>query len=240
MELFYSQNIEGQLIVLDKEESGHLVRVLRHKAGDRINVIDGLGTMYDCILKDDSPSRAVAVIQEEHRGWGEHPYKLTLAVCPTKNNDRYEWFAEKATEMGIDEIVPVIGERSERKVFKTERLRKILVSAAKQSLKSKVPAVCEPVSVKDFILASENADSLKLIAWCFENEAKRVSIREAIEAYEGNNIIVMVGPEGDFSPNEAKLAVSAGFQPVILGNSRLRTETAALVSTAAIYYKFCL
>ncbi len=240
MELFYSQNIEGQLIVLDKEESGHLVRVLRHKAGDRINVIDGLGTMYDCVLKDDSPSRAVAVIQEAHRGWGEHPYKLTLAVCPTKNNDRYEWFAEKAAEMGIDEIVPVIGERSERKVFKTERLRKILVSAAKQSLKSRVPCVCEPVSVKDFILASKNADSLKLIAWCFENEDKRVSIREALEAYQGNNIIVMIGPEGDFSPNEAKLAVSAGFQPVILGNSRLRTETAALVSTAAIYYKFCL
>lgn len=240
MELFCSQNIQGQQIVLDKEESSHLVRVLRHKVGDRINIIDGQGTMYDCELAVDSASAAVADIIEAHPHWGSHPYRLVLAVCPTKNNDRFEWFAEKATEMGIDEIVPVIGERSERKVFKTERLRKILVSAAKQSLKASVPLVREPVSVKDFILSSKDSDSLKLIAWCFENEDRRVSLKEAVEAYGGRDIIVMIGPEGDFSPNEAKLAVSAGFRPVVLGNSRLRTETAALFAAAAVYYNYCL
>lgn len=240
MELFYSQNVQDRHILLDKEESGHLVRVLRHKSGDRINVMDGMGTMYECIIVDDSPSAAVAAIQQAHTQWGAHPYDLTLAVCPTKNSDRFEWFAEKATEMGIDGIVPVIGERSERKVFKTERLQRILVSAAKQSLKAKVPAVCAPVSVKEFIQASKERDALKLIAWCFENEDKRVSIKDAVRAYEGKDIIVMIGPEGDFSPEEAKMAVSAGFQPVTLGSSRLRTETAALVATGVIYYNYCL
>ncbi len=240
MELFYSQNVQDRHILLDKEESGHLVRVLRHKSGDCINVMDGKGTMYDCVIVDDSPTAAVAAIRHSHPQWGAHPYKLTLAVCPTKNIDRFEWFAEKATEMGIDEIVPVIGERSERKVFKADRLQRILVSAAKQSLKAKVPAVCNPVSVKEFILASKERDALKMIAWCFENEDKRVSIKDAVEAYRGNKIIVMIGPEGDFSPDEAKLAVSAGFQPVILGSSRLRTETAALVATGVIYYNYCL
>lgn len=240
MELFYSQNVQDRHILLDKEESGHLVRVLRHKSGDCINVMDGLGTMYECIIVDDSPSAAVAAIQQAHPQWGAHPYDLTLAVCPTKNSDRFEWFAEKATEMGIDGIVPVIGERSERKVFKTERLQRILVSAAKQSLKAKVPAVCAPVSVKEFIQASKERDALKLIAWCFENEDKRVSIKDAVKAYEGKDIIVMIGPEGDFSPEEAKIAVSAGFQPVTLGSSRLRTETAALVATGVIYYNYCL
>lgn len=163
-----------------------------------------------------------------------------MAVCPTKNNDRYEWFAEKACEVGVDAISPVIGEHSERRVFKVARLEKILVSAAKQSLKAAVPTVAEPVSVKDFIKEhSEDKDTLKLIAYCFEDErVPRRSIKEVLEGYEGTEILVMIGPEGDFSKAEAEAALEAGFIPVHLGTSRLRTETAAVTAVEAAYFRY--
>ena len=157
MEVFYSRSFEGGLCTLDPEESGHCVRVLRHREGDEIFVIDGEGTLYTCVLTDASPKEAVARIVKEEPDWGAHPYWLQMAVCPTKNLDRYEWFAEKATELGLDEIVPVIGEHSERKVFKPERLRRILLSASKQSLKGAIPSVAEPLSVKEFIHAVRSA-----------------------------------------------------------------------------------
>ncbi len=134
MEIFYAREVSGSLCILDAEESAHAVRVLRHRAGDRICVIDGAGTMYLCRLVDDSPKGASASIEESFPQWGSHPYELTLAVCPTKNNDRYEWFAEKATELGVDVISPIIADRSERRLLKTERNRKIVLSATKQTL----------------------------------------------------------------------------------------------------------
>ena len=184
-----------------------------------------------------------------------------MAVCPTKNNDRYEWFVEKACEMGLDEVSPVIGEHSERRVFKTARVEKILVSAAKQSLKGAVPVAHEPVSVKEFIegVAGSGAGGdgagaggkrngedgngaggpLKLIAYCFEDErVPRRSIKEVLGGYEGRDIIVLIGPEGDFSRAEAELAIQNGFIPVHLGDSRLRTETAALTAVAAAYFRY--
>lgn len=239
MELIYSHDISGQQVLLDQEESQHLVKVLRHREGDLVNVIDGEGTLYHCRLTDASPKAAQAVIESQEKGWGSHPYHLTMAVCPTKNNDRFEWFAEKAAEVGVDVICPVIGERSERRVFKTERLRKILVSAAKQSLKAAVPVVGEPCRVADFI-ASAPKDALKLIAYCFEGEQRRISIKEALENSEADEIAVMIGPEGDFSPQEAQAALAAGFIPVHLGPCRLRTETAALTAVEVIYSKYCL
>ena len=163
-----------------------------------------------------------------------------MAVCPTKNNDRYEWFAEKACEIGLDEISPVIGEHSERRVFKTARLEKILISASKQSLKAAVPAVHEPVSVRDFILAhgGDCSQSLRLIAYCFEDEnVPRRSIKEVLSDFDGTEIVVLIGPEGDFSRAEAELALANGFIPVHLGNSRLRTETAALTAVSAVYFR---
>jgi 16S rRNA (uracil1498-N3)-methyltransferase len=163
-----------------------------------------------------------------------------MAVCPTKNNDRFEWFAEKACEMGFDELSPVIGEHSERRVFKTARAEKILISAAKQSLKAAVPVVHEPVSVKDFIkTAAPEEDTLKLIAYCFEDERiPRRSIKEVLDSYQGTEIIVMIGPEGDFSKAEAELALEYGFIPVHLGASRLRTETAAVTAAEAAYFRY--
>ena len=244
MEIFYSGDFgpgaEGcrNLCTLDPEESSHCVRVLRHRAGDQINVIDGKGTLLCCRIVDDSPKAAVAEILESIPGWGGHPYNLTMAVCPTKNMDRYEWFCEKATETGVDLIVPVIGEHSERKVVKPERLSKILLSATKQSLKGKIPELGETVSVKDFITSAPK-DSLRLIAYCFEDgSAPRRSIKDVLQGYDGKDIVIMIGPEGDFSKEEASLALSEGFIPVHLGDSRLRTETAAVTAVTAVYLRY--
>ena len=263
MEIFYSNDIDGTTVRLNSEESAHCVRVLRHRAGDEIAVMDGSGTLLWCNLEEASPSAAVARIVRREPGFGSHPYHLTLAVCPTKNMDRYEWMVEKATEIGVDVIAPVIGERSERKVCKTDRLERLVLSAAKQSLKAAVPVVSQPVSVTDFIKAYSETPSvssgisptslsgtpsvpsgvapygatggtLKLIAYCFEGE--KVSIKDALAASQLKNVVVLIGPEGDFSPKEVAAAMRAGFKPVHLGSSRLRTETAALISAAAVYF----
>lgn len=236
MELFYSADIEGDLVRLDQEESGHCVRVLRHRAGDEVSVIDGRGSLYSCRLTVADQKSAVARIESRTEGFGAHPYNLTIAVCPTKNTDRIEWFAEKATEIGIDTIAPVIGDHSERKVFKTERIKRLVLSAAKQSLKGAVPDVLEPVLVKEFIQSADN-EALKLICYCFEGENKRISIKEELLKNGNNkNVVVLIGPEGDFSENEVKMALEHGWKPVHLGDSRLRTETAALTAVSAVYF----
>ena len=270
MELFYAYEVDGGIARLDAEESGHCVRVLRHRAGDGISVIDGLGSMFRCRLSDDNPKGAVAEVLETFPGWGSHPYHLTLACCPTKNNERFEWFVEKATEVGVDRIVPVIGERSERKVYKTDRAARIALSATKQSLKARIPVIDEPLSVRSFIDStdkpwndekdchserSEESAPLKLIAYCFEDDTHpRISIKDALStasfhglsasSFHGLSvesvpqIIVLIGPEGDFSPEEARHAIDAGFIPVHLGSSRLRTETAAVTAAEAVYFHF--
>ena len=239
MELFYAFDADGRTCRLDAEESGHCCRVLRHRSGDEIHVIDGLGTLYRCRLTDDSPKGAEAEVLESFPGWGGHPYHLTIACCPTKNNDRFEWFVEKATEVGVDRIVPTIGDRSERKVYKTDRAARIALSATKQSLKARIPAIAVPLNVKDFICMEEaRDDKLKLIAYCFEGDTKRISIQEALQNYDGDDITVLIGPEGDFSPEEARLALEHGYIPVHLGASRLRTETAAVLAATAVYLTF--
>ena len=260
MEIFYSKDFNGYSFVLGEEESQHCVRVLRRRKGDAVNVIDGSGTLFKCVITSDAPKRVEAEVQERVENWGSHPYKLTLAVCPTKNNDRYEWFAEKATEFGVDCIVPVIGEHSERKVYKTERLRRVVLSAVKQSLKGAVPEVAEPVSVKEFIASCEAP--CKMIACCFEEAGERRAINEVLQEMavrisrlrlprrEGTHEVgrigdaelpspeyaILIGPEGDFSLEEVLMAVKAGFIPVHLGASRLRTETAGVAAAAAVYF----
>ena len=273
MEIFHSTDIDGQVVRLNEEESAHCVKVMRHREGDEIFVIDGEGTLYKCRLLDASPRAAEAEVVSVEPDWGGHPYRLNMAVCPTKNADRYEWFAEKATELGLDVITPVIGDHSERKVFKTDRLKRILLSASKQSLKGAVPVVAEPLPLKDFILSAPS-DALKLICCCYEGEERRISIAEALqgtvpenratlgnvrgrgpaelggversETFSGTvpcsdskEIVVLIGPEGDFSREEVALAVEKGFRPVHLGPSRLRTETAALAAVAAVYFHYC-
>ena len=237
MEIFWTDRIEAGLCFLGEEESAHCVRVLRHREGDNVCVIDGAGTMYECVLSQASPKAAVARIEKANPGWGSHPYRLDMAVCPTKNIDRYEWFVEKATEVGADRFVPVIGEHSERKVLKTERLRRIVLSAAKQSLKAAVPEIAEPLTVKEFIASVADSSALKMIACCFEDESHpRTSVMQALSGTDRREYIVLIGPEGDFSREEVRLAIEAGFIPVHLGESRLRTETAALAAVFAAYY----
>ena len=250
MELFYSDNISGTLVTLDKEESMHCVRVLRHREGDRINVIDGKGTLLTCRITDASPKAAQAVVESAVRGFGSHPYRLEMAVCPTKNMARYEWFAEKATEAGLDSLVPVIGEHSERRTLNAERLRKIMLSAAKQSLKACVPVLGGPVSVSSY-LESAPREALRLMAYCDESLelSARIPLADAVREYAlrtapeaagdpGQNleICILIGPEGDFSEKEISLAGSLGWKPVSLGQSRLRTETAALAAAFAVYF----
>lgn len=279
MEIFYTNMVDGREARLDAEESTHAVKVLRHRRGDEIAVVDGFGNMFHCRLKDDSPKGAVAEILEKVPGWGAHPYSLNMAVCPTKNIDRFEWFCEKATELGVDVITPIIGERSERRVFKPERCRKIVLSAMKQSLKAKLPTVLDAVPLKDFL--SQDVPGLKLICYCFEGDARRESITDVLNEYatgfngidsadatgstghigssdaasdasadasttaghcpetlDEPKITILIGPEGDFSPEEANLAVSQGYIPVHLGPSRLRTETAAVTAVTATYFHF--
>ena len=237
MELFYAYEVSGRFCRLDAEESGHCVRVLRHRAGDAVDVIDGLGTLYHCRLTDDSPKGAEAEILSEEANWGAHPYHLTIGCCPTKNNERFEWFVEKATELGVDRIVPLIGEHSERKVYKTERAQRIALSATKQSLKARIPEIVEPMSVKDFlVMPDSDRASLKLIAYCFENPSiPRQSIMDVLRASDSRDITILIGPEGDFSQEEAALALKNGYKPIHLGPSRLRTETAAVTAVEAVY-----
>lgn len=234
MELYYARDIEGSIVRLDEEESGHCIRVMRHRSGDLINVIDGEGCMMECRIQDDAPKGAQAVIETVHKGWGAHPYRLTMAVCPTKNMDRYEWFVEKATEIGVDIIAPVIGDRSERKVVKTERLERLVLSAAKQSLKGAIPAILQPQSVKEYLNQAPE-DALKLICYCFEGETRRIGVMEELAGRSGREVCILIGPEGDFSPEEVEIALNKGWKPVHLGDSRLRTETAAVVATTSVY-----
>lgn len=234
MEIFYSDTVLGSTLVLTPDDSQHCARVLRHREGDAVNVIDGEGNMYECRITNDNPKMVQADIVSVHRNWHSHPYHLTMAVCPTKNNDRYEWFIEKATEVGVDRICPVIGDRSERRVYKTDRARKIVLSAAKQSLKALFPTVDEPVEVGEFI--ASHGSGARYIACCFEDEAHpRISLAEAIAKDRSDDITILIGPEGDFSPEELAQALEAGYVPVHLGESRLRTETAAVVAAVQVY-----
>ncbi len=261
MEIFYSDQVFNGFLRLPAEETAHCMRVLRHRPGDEIDVIDGRGTLYHCVLQEEAPAggtqkrgkgegqTAIARIVSSEASWGSHPYRLTLAVCPTKNPDRYEWMAEKVTEVGVDTLAPVIGERSERRVLKTDRLHRILLSATKQSLKGAIPELLEPQTVMDFIAGMGEAreaaaGELRLIAYCSDEVKPRAFImdllREVAEtpvsALTGiPHVTVLIGPEGDFSPAEVQAAMAAGFVPVSLGSSRLRTETAAITAAEAVY-----
>lgn len=247
--------MENGICTLNEEESRHCSKVLRHLPGDTINIIDGCGSLYTCRIIECG-KQVVCSVEQVQENFGAHGYHLTMAVCPTKNIDRYEWFLEKATEMGIDVVVPVIGEHSERRIIKPERLEKILVSAAKQSLKGAVPVLREAVTVKEFIRNAASLPGVKLIAYCGEQD--KVTLAEAIAMAKeqadasgiasaaggtmptfGENtpaITILIGPEGDFSPAEVEAAMAAGFHPLTLGSSRLRTETAAVAAVAGVYF----
>ena len=236
MELFYSKTVSDGGRVLDAEESGHCVKVLRHRRGDTIHVVDGHGMLYDCTITDADPRAVAFEVNRWVENYGSHDYWLEMAVCPPKNIDRFEWFSEKATEIGVDRISPLFGDYSERKVFKPERIERLLVSAAKQSHKGAIPELAPATTVKEFL--QQEREGLKLICYCDEATGK-TDIKEVLsQVHAQSKITIMIGPEGDFSRAEVALAIERGWQPVSLGDSRLRIETAAIVATAAVYLHF--
>ena len=233
MEIFYTERITGNHAYLAGEEALHCVRVLRHKEGDSLDIIDGTGRLLHCSISTIG-KEVEAVIKGVEEGWGAVPYRLTMGVCPTKNNERFEWFVEKAVELGIDRIIPVIGERSERRVYKSDRAKRIALSAVKQSLKGKLPVIDDAVRLQT-LLSQGLGDTLGLIACCFDPPGGRRSVTEVLREGKGRDIFVLIGPEGDFSPSEVRKAMEKGFIPIHLGDARLRTETAALTAVEAVY-----
>jgi 16S rRNA (uracil1498-N3)-methyltransferase len=231
MQLFYNPNIKAAdtVFLFDKEESKHIVKVLRKKESDILFVTNGLGFIFKTTIKLASDSKCtVEILSFEHQP--ESNFKLHLAVAPTKMNERYEWFLEKATEIGIHEITPIICDHSERKVIKADRFEKIIESAMKQSLHYYLPKLNEAMTFKDFILKEQIGQ--KFIAHCEEtdkNSLKQVLLPNA-------NCTVLIGPEGDFSVKEIQLALDSNYIPVSLGSTRLRTETAAIVACHTVVF----
>jgi 16S rRNA (uracil1498-N3)-methyltransferase len=234
MQLFFNSEIQNtsKEHFFSKEESKHIVKVLRKKIGDQLYITNGKGTLFTAEILIDSDKKCVVKIIEIVEKDKEWNYNLHIAIAPTKNMDRLEWFIEKATEIGIDEITPILCDNSERKVVKIERLEKIMLSAVKQSLKFTAPIINKPIKFKDFI-STVKGESL-LIAHCEEDH--KVSLKEANLKKE--NIVLLIGPEGDFSLNEINKAKENNFLPVTLGKSRLRTETAGIVATHSVNFLF--
>lgn len=232
MQLFYNPNISQHetSFIFDKEESKHIIKVLRKKESDILFVTNGLGFLFKTEITLASDSKcSVKILSFEQQ---ETPkFNLHLAVAPTKMNERYEWFLEKATEIGIQEITPIICEHSERKVIKTDRFQKIIESAMKQSLHYYMPKLNEPISYKDFI--KKEFDGQKFIAHCEETDKK--SLKNELQFNQ--NVTILIGPEGDFSVKEIQMALDNKYIPVSLGNTRLRTETAAIVACHSVVFK---
>lgn len=233
MHVFYTPDIATSP-ELPEEEAGHCLRVLRLGVGDEIMLTDGKGCFYRAVISAATGKRCqvkVTEVIEQEPFWQGH---LHLALAPTKNLDRMEWLAEKATEIGFDELTFLNCRFSERKVIKTERIEKIVVSAVKQSLKARKPVVNELTDFQRFV--ARDFEGQKFIAHCYEGE--KPLLQEVLET--GQDAVVMIGPEGDFSPEEVAQAEAAGFRPVSLGKSRLRTETAALVAVHLMNLKNAL
>ncbi|HWZ35184.1 MAG TPA: 16S rRNA (uracil(1498)-N(3))-methyltransferase [Mucilaginibacter sp.] len=224
MHLFYTPDIEPShpQYFLNEEESKHAVRVLRLEVGSPVQLIDGKGGLYTAEIKDAHPKRTILQITGVTTQYQKRNHYLHIAIAPTKNLDRLEWFLEKATEIGIDEISLIICQRSERKEAKTERLDKIITSAIKQSLKAYHPVLNEPIALNKFL--AQPFDGQKFMAHCEDRE--KASLQTELKKY--GRYLILIGPEGDFSPAEIDAALDNGYKAITLGESRLRTETAAL------------
>ena len=232
MQLFYNSEIstDTKQLVFDKIESKHIVRVLRKKENEVLKITNGKGYLFDAKISFASDKKCMAdiiAVTQKEKPWN---YYLHIAIAPTKNNDRMEWFLEKATEIGIDEITPIICDNSERKFIKPERLKKIIISAMKQSLKVHLPRLNEMVTLSEFLKQKQTQG--KYIAHCVENEKQLM--KDVLLPQESSTILI--GPEGDFSFSEIEKSLQKGYTAISLGKARLRTETAALVSVMNVSF----
>ncbi|MCH4823162.1 16S rRNA (uracil(1498)-N(3))-methyltransferase [Gramella lutea] len=233
MQLFFNPDIseKDELVTFPRDESRHIVKVLRKNTGDILNITNGKGMIFTAeIVEADIKKCVVKILSSEKEP--APPYYLHMIVAPTKMNDRYEWFLEKAMEIGVHEITPIICDHSERKVVKLERYERVLLSAMKQSLHAHFPKLNEPISFKDFM--QKELKGTKLIAHC-EDVMKKPYLQKKVHPWETVNI--MIGPEGDFSKDEIKSALEHGWEQISLGESRLRTETAAIIACHTVALK---
>lgn len=230
MHLFYAPDIQGNTYQLSEEESKHATRVLRLVGGSEVFLTDGKGMWMKSEIVDAHPKKCLIKVVEKAENYNQPDYHLELAVAPTKNIGRYEWFLEKATEIGIGKIHPLLCEHSERKVIKQDRLEKVITSALKQSLKAWHPELNEIIAFNSFV--TQDFVGKKFIAWCEANADER--IENHLEA--GENALICIGPEGGFSSHEIESAKKNGFIPVSISKSRLRTETAAMVACHSVAF----
>ena len=230
MHVFYAPDISGNTYQLNEEESKHASRVLRLQLGDEIILTDGKGSWMTSEIVDAHSKRCLVKVKNIFPDYPRHPYQLQMAVAPTKNISRFEWFLEKSTEVGIDIITPLLTEHSERKEVKTSRLNKVITAAMKQSLKAWHPVLEEMTKFDQLI--SQDFDGVKLIAWCEANKNDR--IENFVQ--KGENALILIGPEGGFSPEEVSKAKEKGFQTISISHSRLRTETAAIVACNSLAF----
>ena len=242
MNLFYSPDITADAIhfVLPEEESAHAIRVLRMKKGDKLFFTDGNGFFYEAAILNPNPKKCEIRLVRSIEDKAKRNFHLTVAIAPTKNIDRFEWFLEKATEIGCDEIIPVACKHSERTVIKTERLNKVIVSAMKQCLKSQLPKLHELKTFKQFMNEAKNLSGQKCIGHIPELDETEFPPKnpqgKSLQSLckKGENVLIAIGPEGGFSQEEVKLAVESGFEMISLGNSRLRVETAGIAACSVI------
>lgn len=224
MQLFYIPEVSGETISTNAIESKHMVKVLRLKKADRVQVVDGNGGFYTAEITVPNPKQCELKIIESKKEFEKRNFWLHIAIAPTKNIDRFEWFLEKATELGIDEITPLLAAHSERKVVKPERLKKVIVAAMKQSLKAYLPKLNPLTSFKNVVNEAQNQQ--KFIAHCIPGN--KTHLKDVIKPI--GNCVILIGPEGDFNEEEIELAKKNDFTEISLGNARLRTETAGLAA----------
>lgn len=235
MQLFYAPNINPPHYTLSEEESKHAVRVLRLCNGDMINITDGAGRLFSCQVIEANPKRCSVEVVSTIEEFEPLPYSLTMCVAPTKNIERFEWFLEKATEIGVGEIYPLLSSHSERKAIKWEREAKVITSAMKQSLKAYHPQLHEITPFKEVV--NRQTEGERYIAHCNQAQSSEGKLFLGDIVPKGGSVEIMIGPEGDFSPEEVKSALAKGYKEISLGNQRLRTETAAVVAVTIVAMK---
>jgi 16S rRNA (uracil1498-N3)-methyltransferase len=231
MQIFYAPGITCNTWVLNEKESRHCIRVLRMTEGTPVKVIDGKGNLFEGVISNADQKKCEININNIIRDFEKRDYRLHIAISPVKNHERFEWFIEKSVEIGIDEITPLICKNTEKQRIKPERINNIIISAMKQSIKAGITILNEAASFEDFI--KKEVPGKKFIAHC-GSTGERVKIDQGYS--KGDDAVILIGPEGDFSDNEINKATTAGFKPVHLGKSRLRTETAGIAACYSIYF----